>query len=303
MPLFCASCSLILNVFSLTDIDYTACKFVKLKSTVSIYGCDLLIINKTALFFRKYECVDLLLDSQWIGPFMFQDSSGTGRCVPYNFRQVILDDSYFIFSYVCFALSTICGVITIVWLLLGVCCPLRRSHTFALQWFTMMGFLCQGSYLLVFFGNKICRAAGGCSLEKGGYYAISSAVMFFMSNLALLFIAPCSTKMSSDPSSLGRATSNNRNTIVTESVYTANDVSTEIQRVTSCNAYDDLINETINNDLPKMDPLCSNQNPLREAEDDTSNINSAIAPALCGVPFGSISFDETNTNGKHHYNN
>jgi hypothetical protein len=235
---------------------------------------------------------------------MFHDSRETGRCVPYSFVQVTLNDSYFIFSYTCFALSTICGIISILWLLFGTCCPLPRSHTFALQWFTMMGFLFQGSYLLVFFGNKICRAAGGCSLEKGSYYAISAAIMYFISNLALLFIAPCSTKRSSDSTLPVHATSSNKNTLVNgESVYTANAVSNDMQRATSCDACGDLISDTMHIEGPKINPLCSNKNPVRVAEDVTSNVNSAMEPALCGIPCGNISFDETITVENHHYNN
>jgi hypothetical protein len=42
---------------------------------------------------------------------------------------------------------------------------------------------------------------------------------------------------------------------------------------------------------------------VRVAEDVTSNVNSAMEPALCGIPCGNISFDETITVENHHYNN
>lgn len=283
VPLLCDTGALSLNFYSLTNVFYTACKFAKLASTASIYGlsCDV-VINNTALYYGKYECSGSILDSQRIGPFMFQDSNNIGRCVAYKFSQVIVNDPFLIFSYVCCAISTMCGVITMLWLLFSTCCPLPKSHQLALQWFTMIAFLCQGSFILAFFGNQICKEAGGCSLDEGSYYAISSAIMYFITNLALLFIVPCSRKKSCDSSLPTTASSINKNT-------TPSAAANEEQVMTTCGACSDMISN-LKNDVPhkhegtsSINALCSNQHSHWVYDDSSSKANSTIVPSLCGI--------------------
>jgi hypothetical protein len=293
VPLLCDTGALSLNFYSLTNVFYTACKFAKLASTASIYGlsCDV-VINNTALFYGKYECSGSILDSQRIGPFMFQDSNNIGRCVPYKFSQVILNDPFLIFSSVCCAISTMCGVITILWLFFSTCCPLPNSHQVALQWFTMIAFLCQGTFILVFFGNQICKEAGGCRLDEGSYYAISSAIMYFITNLALLFTVPCSRKKSYDSTLPTIAPSSNKNS-------TPSAAANGVQVMTACGACSDMISDLKNDALHRNEgsssiaALCSNQDSHWESVDSTTKANPTIVPSLCGIlTCGSGSADE-----------
>lgn len=191
VPLLCAIASLTLSITSLANVTYTACKFAKLNTAVSINGlsCDIQVISYATLS-GKYECSDYVSEGNGLGLFMFHDAV-TGSCIPLKYATTM--DPFFIASYVCCAISGILGAIVALWLLFATCCPLRLAHKFILQWFSLLASLFQGASILLFFGNHICKEAG-CSIDEGAYYAIAAAAMYFVTNLVLLFVKPTRNK-------------------------------------------------------------------------------------------------------------
>ena len=132
-----------------------------------------------------YECNSSSYESDTFGLYWFQDIN-SGKCIDYD--TVVLTGSAASAASVFDTLNWFCGGILVVWLLVSTCCPIRRSHKKILIAFAILACMSQALFF-VFYANNLCKAHG-CAVSRDGYFAVSGAIVFFITVLALLPIKP-----------------------------------------------------------------------------------------------------------------
>jgi len=168
---------------ALSSVSNANCNLATLSpgQTVTLDGASCVYVSDSANS-TVLQCKSAAFEVDTFGLFSFQDIN-TGDCISYDYATDAMD-GFFTSAFVFTVARWLCGMIVIVWLLLATCCPIRPAHKKSLVVLATLAFVFQGLTFL-FYGNYICQT-NGCYLGEGGYFAIASACVFFITIPALL---------------------------------------------------------------------------------------------------------------------